>query len=909
MSDTRHVFISYSRQEKDFVDQLRADLEQSGVTVWIDTKGIRPGAFSWEEVIREAIEHAFAVLLIASPDARKSPYVKGELAIAQMYNHPVYPIWAAGKSWIDCVPMNMAETQHIDARDGKYSSVLSQIVEALGGERPELALAAPEVPDVVLRNPYKGLLAFTEDDKEFFFGREKLTDTLADALDSCFTTSKPKLIAVVGASGSGKSSVVMAGLLPRLDKKMWHVLRIFPGTKPLDALMYALADVYDKSMSVIEEDLQNPNGLGLHRIARRLAKSGQRVLLFVDQFEEVFTLAESEYQRRQFLNLLTNAAIESDSVLATVLTMRADYYDRPMNYPQFGELVQNSAKSVMAMSLLELLEAIEQPTMRVGLHFESSIVTEMVNELRDRAGALPLLQFTLNQLYEKRAGSTLTRAAYTEIGGVQGAIGHHADEVFDALPQETQDALPRVAAKLVNIDETATPTRRRALLSEFDGHESSQNLVDALVNARLLIAGKEDSVYVEVSHEALLTHWSKLVATIEANKEGLQQLRRLEADAREWERLGRPKDMLWSHARLKPIYELCASFGLTFDNLTAEFAKLEVERLIEEFSVASMARRETIIERWLEMGIDAIPSLIEVLKHEDNDVRMGAARVLGQSGNNVATPAIIEMLNDQNRYIRHAGVRALGELGDKSAIPSMIDALRDENQWVREEAVLSLRRLGDKTAVPALIKALDEDPDITHVLINALRDLKDTRALPALMNFVGKEKSWESRKAAREGVETLIKLVVQTNDLSFTSFFLGALKDKSQHVRREAAWALWNLGDKITIPALIKALRDSDRNVRYYAVRALENIHDERAIEALQKVALNDSDIGVKQSSTWALARFGDFSNAALLIPALKNNTLADAVKADYAAALEKWGTPEALEAVQQWRASQEDSG
>lgn len=209
------VFISYSRTDSDFVERLRTDLQNAGINVWIDQTGLKPGTRNWEQTLRDALRDAQALVLVATPNSRRSNYVRGEIEIAEMYRCPVFPVWATGDQWADCIPLGLIKMQHIDARGEAYEVAIPRLVEALGQPPAIVARPAPKAtPDFEPRNPYKGLQAFREDDTGDFFGREALIRELVGAL--CERLNGDRLLAVIGPSGSGKSSVVMAGLLPQL---------------------------------------------------------------------------------------------------------------------------------------------------------------------------------------------------------------------------------------------------------------------------------------------------------------------------------------------------------------------------------------------------------------------------------------------------------------------------------------------------------------------------------------------------------------------------------------------------------------------------------------------------------------------------------------------------------------------
>jgi TIR domain/Trypsin-like peptidase domain len=244
------VFLCYARADSDLVTRLKTDLLDQGIHVWIDHEDLQPGTLDWEEALRTAIRSAQSVLLIASPHARSSRYVRDELRIAEMYQRPMYPLWIAGTQWMDTVPIGWGGAQYIDARESRYETAVSELVGVLNN----VSTSPPKLPELDFepRNPYKGLRAFTDDDSQDFFGRDELINALAVALEEALVSEEKKqpcarLLAVVGPSGSGKSSVVMAGLLPHLragrlpNSAQWVYLNpIVPGSDPIEHLALTL---------------------------------------------------------------------------------------------------------------------------------------------------------------------------------------------------------------------------------------------------------------------------------------------------------------------------------------------------------------------------------------------------------------------------------------------------------------------------------------------------------------------------------------------------------------------------------------------------------------------------------------------------------------------------------------------
>lgn len=567
------VFLSYARADSELVTRLKTDLQNQGIQVWIDREGLQPGTLDWEEALRTAIRAARAVLLIASPNARSSRYVRDELRIAEMYQRPVYPLWIAGSHWMDAIPLGWGTVQYIDARESHYETAISEFVELLN--KASSTLAQPSEPDFVPRNPYKGLRAFSGDDAQDFFGRDTLINELATKLQGALTSEakdnqSARLLAVVGPSGSGKSSVVMAGLLPRLrsgrlpGSEQWVYLDpIVPGTRPIEELTMALSEhLPDKSLKAIREDLEDDSARGLHLLATKLAKqAGTKVVLLIDQFEELFIQTPTEDERRHFIDLLVTATTETNGPLIVLLTLRADFYDRPMRYPLLHQLMQAYQTSVLPMTLQDLREVIEKPAALpdVRLTFEGDLVGDLLFEVQNQIGVLPLLQFTLDQLFQHRNGSQLTLAAYRELGGVKGALTKQAEETYNALPSDEHRKLAR-ALFMRLMDPGASEqdtTRRRAALSEFSLTEASQThlmqkVTDDFITARLLTTNEiAGTTTIEVSHEAIIREWPRLSGWLHEARDDIRLQQTISEDAAEWEQHNKPGDRLYRGSQLK----------------------------------------------------------------------------------------------------------------------------------------------------------------------------------------------------------------------------------------------------------------------------------------------------------------------------------------------------------------------
>lgn len=442
-----------------------------------------------------------------------------------------------------------------------------------------LVLSWPQLPSFLLpsvpRNPYKGLDAFTQDDTRDFFGRDALVDTLATAVEEALTHEQQgegsvRLLAVLGASGSGKSSVMMAGLVPRLraggvlNSQDWVYLDpIVPGADPLEALLIALKPHFpDTSFHTLRQDLEENVPRGLHLLATQLVnKPGERAVLLIDQFEEIFTLTIDEAKRQRFFDLLVTAVTEPHGPLFIILTLRADLYDRPMQYPELYRLIDEHHVSVLPMGKDELRSAIEGPAHlpEVQLTFEGGLIEELLFAVEGQSGALPLLEFTLDQLVRHRDGQQLTLHAYHEMGEVKGALSQYAEEVYQRLPSnEHRETARDLFLRLIHpgITEQDT-TRRRAWYVEFEQADSVQTLhmqevMERFIRARLLTGSQiSGNRTIEVSHEALIREWKRLAAWLREARADILFQQSLSEDVAEWEQRERPRDRLYRGVQFK----------------------------------------------------------------------------------------------------------------------------------------------------------------------------------------------------------------------------------------------------------------------------------------------------------------------------------------------------------------------
>src|SRR3954471_14532711 len=329
------------------------------------------------------------------------------------------------------------------------------------------------------KNPYRGLELFDVAHAPLFFGREALTEWLLDALKRKPSGVENRFLAIVGASGSGKSSLARAGLLSALkDGKLdgsaaWPRAICRPGAEPFFNLAKALAGLAPQSVSAVvfdrlqgrkdgERSLHVAAGLVLGEPPR-----AERAVVLVDQFEEVFTLCTSDPERRDFIANLLYAATVVGGRAIVVLTMRADFYPRCASYADLAAALSDHQVLISPLTDDELRRAIERPARLAGLEPEPGLVELLVDDVRGRAGALPLLQFALQEVWRRRDDYRLTIRTYREIGGIEGALQRKADAVYGNFTDEQKELCRRVFLRLVQPGEGSEDTRRRASLREL----------------------------------------------------------------------------------------------------------------------------------------------------------------------------------------------------------------------------------------------------------------------------------------------------------------------------------------------------------------------------------------------------------------------------------------------------------
>jgi len=439
--------------------------------------------------------------------------------------------------------------------------------------------------------PYRGLKSFQPEDAEWFYGRRQLTDALLEKFRDCYRHGG--LLAVVGPSGSGKSSLLRAGLIPELRSGTlgipgsadWPLILLTPGARPARELAGRLAAVADGA----------PGDGGA---------PDQRVVIVVDQFEETFTSCQDETERLAFIRALC-AATDRDREPAAlvVIGFRADFYSRALRYPELVTALQSRQVLVGPMTEEELRSAITGPARRAGLDFEDGLVEVLLRDLAPaanrpeppaahEAGALPLLSHALLATWERSGEGRLTVAHYRDTGGISGAVAASAEEVYAGLTSSQQEMARRIFTRLVHVSDNTASTRRRVPRSELPQLRAGvQPVLDAFIEKRLITAGADD---VEIAHEALLHAWPRLRQWIDSDGSGARTHRQLTAAAEIWREAGQDPGALYSGGRLAAAEEWATlpGHGDDLNVLEREFLDTSVrQRLAAERSARRQTRR------------------------------------------------------------------------------------------------------------------------------------------------------------------------------------------------------------------------------------------------------------------------------------------------------------------------------
>jgi WD40 repeat protein/DNA-binding SARP family transcriptional activator len=534
---------------------------------------------------------------------------------------------------------------------------------ALEATKPPASVRTPPASRSALRSvcPFKGLVPFEAADAEFFFGRERLIDELVARLVG------PTLLCVIGPSGSGKSSLLRAGLLPALasgalpGSDRWRQVVLRPGSRPTERLVEAVG-----------AQLQDVLGcLG----------AGERLVVGVDQLEELFAPSVDEDERRSFVDVLVEAAWDPEGRAIILPALRADFFGRLAPYADLAELVGGNHVLLGPMSERELRRAIEGPAERAGLLVEPDLVETLVDDVAGEAGGLPLLSTALLELWQGRKDNTLRLATYERMGRVQGAVARLAEAAYFRLEAEQQE-LARVILLRLAGDDDGIIVRRRVTLEELDIDRDSRvaRIVAVLADSRLLTVSEGA---VEVAHEALLTHWPRLREWLEEDTQGRYVHRHLMQAATEWDHVGRDAGELYRGARLAVALDWASGHPFELNRTEREYleeSRLASIREVERQRRANRRLRASLLAVLVILAFAVAAGLLALQQrsHARSEATAAEAQRLGAQ-------ALIEPALDRSLLLAREGVNLDDSLATRS---NLLAAL------LRSPAALSVAHAG-----------------------------------------------------------------------------------------------------------------------------------------------------------------------------------------------------------------------
>ena len=851
------IFISYSHKDKRWKDRLVSHLgvsQQQGVLeLWDDRK--IGGGEDWHKAILEAINAGSIAVLLISPDFLNSEFILREevprlLRKRNLNRMRIFPIiirpvdWEA-VGWLKKMNLRpedgrpVGSTKKIDAdladiareirlylnRDtaSTTSSMIAQPTRKGGRTKPQKPKPEPICP-------YLGLNAFRETDSRFFFGRGEFTK------DILTKTRHFPLVAVVGPSGCGKSSVVQAGLLPRLrsESTPWKALIVQPKENPFHSLAVAFVSLWmPEADSVTQFTRRDDLADSLRKegaIRRALGytfeklEKNSRLLIVVDQFEELFTLSEGK-DRKPFINSLLMAA--QTSPITIVLTLRADFYGQAIDLtPELSKRIQEGIVNHRRMTRDDLKAVIVKPAEQVGFTVNPALVELILSEVEAQPDSLPLLEYALKELWRGKRTDEISLEEYEEIGRVEGAINKKADEVLAQLRPERQDLALQALTRLVQVsisDEGGAYIRRRVGRDELT--DEKRDVLQQFVEEHLLVTNINqitNKETIEVAHEALIRRWGKLREALDKDREFLLWQRRLNFRLKEWEDADRNEGGLLQGLFLEEAKRWLKERGQDLTVSEKEFItwterdNYHIEQILSKApGVALYSEGKTLRDWFFTLGV--CTSGDEAL-HIVQDIKdMGArARSLG-----IITEALVEV-----------GRRAEAQQAASEAL-----------QAAREIVEAGDRAQALNGAIGVLIKAakLAEAQQAAGEALQAAREIKvkknRAQALNAVVGTLAEMgKPAEAQQAASEALQAAREIVEADDRARALNAVVGALVEvgkpaEAQQAASEALQAAREIEDPYAraqalsgaIGVLIKAGKSDD------ALLALREIEDAQA--------------------------------------------------------------------------------
>jgi len=624
---------------------------------------------------------------------------------------------------------------------GDHNNVKVVVYQAVAERREPEEPASEEIS----RNPYMGLLAFHEEDADRFFGREKQTVRLWEKLRDLQShhSDKPstRLLPILGPSGSGKSSLARAGLIPELARRPlpgWKDARVAvltPGSHPLEALAGVLARIATGDPAPVEKTeefervLKRKSDDGQHEGLRRIADALPEIatvplLVLVDQFEEIYSLCNDKTQRTVFIENLLHAVCDRSGRVLVVLTLRNDFLDKTQTHESFHGVICTEAVIIPAMNEQELRAAVAKPAEMAGKPLAPGTVELLVKDTKDHEGTLPLMQFALTKIWDGFAKGKEAAETYREIGGVGGTLAGEAQRIYDGLNDEERRIAKRVFLGLVQLGEGTRDTRRRVAVHQLVAAGEDAGKVERVIacfahrNARLITlssvgetAQRRVTKTAEVTHEALFDDWDLLRDWIDENRESLKFRQRLGEAVLEWEANGRDESYLYVGQRLSRALEWSQHNASELNDAQLAF--------LEASSATQLVRRlpetqqpQEILDELSKKSEYALPAIANLLANADYNSPLRGVEQGTAIAQWLLEHGSIEPLAGLLRHTRWPDLRTelIHTLPKLGATPDMVmEQLDGEREIsVRRALILSLAEFpADRFSQPEIQAAVD----------------------------------------------------------------------------------------------------------------------------------------------------------------------------------------------------------
>jgi TIR domain len=604
------IFLSYVHEDEALRDKLAKHLQvlqrEGIIKVWHDRK-ITPGE-DWRNKIDSHLQSADIILPLISSDFLNSDYhydIELKLALERHENKEsrVIPVILRAVDWQDApfgklsaLPKNGKAIAIWDNEDEAFTDVVKGLRRFID--------CFPADPDSRIgANPYKGLSAFEKTDGDQFFGRDPQIKELWEKFRSLHETeSSTRLLTIYGPSGSGKSSLVMAGLIPELERQPLHgcdpkVVMLSPNSHPLTSLAKSLAQItpnestyeFQKKCEFYTGKLTEANAEGVFDGLQWIADTLEEInipplIVMIDQLEEVFTLCKDPKERDAFIGNLLCAAADRSKRVSAIFTLRSDFLGSTQKHPLLNQLIAAQGYSVAAMNEDGLREAISKPAELAGHPLDLSTVNLLIKQTADREGALPLLQFALTQIWVGLEEGTEPAEKLTAIGNVGGALAGKAQWIYERLNSDEKKIAQRVFLGLVQLGEGTKDTRRRIKLERIVAHRDSleqvQKVIDRFASPgqRLItLADDNGTRTIEVTHEALFDNWPQLKNWLNDSRNDLRFQRRLDDAVMVWQENGRPEGNLWRSPDLDLLKSFDKNSNIDMTSMQKKFLKSSIQ--------------------------------------------------------------------------------------------------------------------------------------------------------------------------------------------------------------------------------------------------------------------------------------------------------------------------------------------